>query len=115
MKMQHITIHTAKLDESMKFYKEIAGLDVQAEFNGGVHNIVFLANAKGETCVELLEDADAAYSGRGISIGFHVNNVETYREELMGKGFDVSPLISPNPKTAFFFTKDPNGVEIQFI
>ena len=56
MKMQHVTIHTAKLEESVKFYEEIAGLTVQSELRGkGPHDIVFLANAEGETCVELLE------------------------------------------------------------
>ncbi|MNN74202.1 hypothetical protein D3C81_1903730 [compost metagenome] len=26
-----------------------------------------------------------------------------------------SPIISPNPMTRFFFVKDPNGIQIQFV
>ena len=64
MKMRHVTIHTAKLEESVKFYEEIAGLKIQAELRGkGPHDIVFLANDEGETCVELLEDPDTEVKG----------------------------------------------------
>ena len=116
MKMRHVTIHTAKLEESVKFYEGIAGLKIQAELRGkGPHDIVFLANDEGETCVELLEDPDGAYGGDGLSIGFEAEDTAAYREELITKGMEVTPLISPNPQVTFFFTKDPNGVEIQFI
>ncbi len=117
MKMEHITIKTAMLEESVAFYKEIAGLEVQMEMRGkGPYDIVFLANAKGETCVELIGNKEEAYNGTaGLSIGFHVDDVEKYRGELEAKGFSVSPIISPNPAVKFFFVKDPNGIDIQFI
>lgn len=116
MKMQHITIHTPKLDESVKFYEEIVGLKVVQELRGkGPHDIVFLANAEGETCVELLEDTEQPYGGSGLSIGFKADDVEACREALIAQGLQVTPMIQPNPHVQFFFTKDPNGVEIQFI
>ncbi len=116
MKMQHVTIHTAKLEESVKFYEEIAGLTVQSELRGkGPHDIVFLANVEGETCVELLEDPEGAYRGDGLSMGFAVEDVIRFRQELIDRGLIVTPIICPNPQVSFFFTKDPNGVEIQFI
>lgn len=114
MKMEHVTIHTRKLDESVNFYKTFCGLSVQAELKGDI-NIVFLANATGETCVELIENPDAKPVGDSISMGFHVDDVAAYHKMLEDKGMSPSPIISPNPKTRFFFVEDPNGFNIQFI
>ena len=114
MKMEHVTIHTTKLDESVNFYKTFCGLSVQADLKGDI-NIVFLANAAGETCVELIENPDAKPVGDSISMGFHVDDVEAKREELIAKGLHVTPIIAPNPHVKFFFVEDPNGVTVQFI
>ena len=114
MKMEHVTIQTACLDESVKFYREIAGLKIQREMKGPF-SIVFLANAEDETCIELIESKDTCYSGEGISIGFHVPDVEKYHEELQKKGFEPTPIEAPAPNVKFFFVKDPSGVMIQFI
>jgi len=117
MKMEHITIKTALLEESVAFYQKYAGLEIQMEMHGkGPYDIVFLANAKGETCVELIETKDEAYNGTaGLSIGFHVDDVEAYRNEIEAEGLEPTPMISPNPAVKFFFVKDPNGIDIQFI
>lgn len=114
MKLEHVTIYTAKMEESMNFYQAICGLTIQHEMKVPYH-IAFLANAAGETAVELIENVDAAYKGNGISMGFHVDDVEAYHKALEAKGFLTTPIFSPNPNTKFFFVEDPNGLEIQFI
>ena len=115
MKMVHVTINTSKLEESIKFYEEIVGLKIVRDLRGhGPAKIVFLAEEAGDTCIELI-DSSEAYKGTGLSIGFHVDDVAAHRDALVDKGMDVSPIISPNPATKFFFTFDPNGVKIQFI
>lgn len=114
MKMKHITIYTADLEKSMKFYEDIVGLKLQRDLRQFGSPIVFLAEGD-DPCIELIEDAAKAYSGAGISIGFHTEDVEAKRAELEEKGFAPTPMISPNPNVKFFFIKDPNGVNIQFI
>lgn len=114
MKMKHVTINTAKMEESIQFYKEIVGLEMKVDMRGMGAPIVFLADGDGP-CVELIENPAQAYSGAGISIGFHAADVEAKRAELEEKGFAPTPIIQPNPNTKFFFIKDPNGVTIQFI
>lgn len=114
MKMQHITIQSGAFDEAVKFYQEIVGLKIVGEINGP-HHIAFLANGEGETAVEIIDNPDAAYEGSGISIGFTVDDVEKFRDELIEKGFEPGPMISPNPNVKFFFVKDPSGVSVQFI
>ena len=114
MIMKHVTIHTNELEKSAGFYMELCGLDIVREINGKKH-IMFLAEKKGETCIELIDDSKMQYSGCGLSIGFEVWDAEKYREELISKGITVTEMMRPNPKTSFFFTNDPNGVRIQFI
>lgn len=115
MKMQHITINTMCMEESIRFYQEIVGLTIQADMRGKGSPIVFLANGAGETSVELIADPDHAYTGSGISIGFGADDVEAKREELLQAGYEVTPMIAPNPHVKFFFVTDPNGIKIQFI
>lgn len=115
MKMRHVTISTAKFDESVNFYQTFCGLTIQREMNQPGHHIIFLANAEGETCIELIETPDVPYKGTGISIGFEVGDVPAYHRAQEDKGFCPTPIFSPNPHVQFFFVEDPNGLEIQFI
>lgn len=115
MKMAHVTIHTAKMEDSLNFYQGICGLKVVHEMKGGPMHIAFLKNEEGETAVELIEAPDAAYKGSGISIGFHVDDVVAYHKTLEEKGYNPTPIFSPNPNVKFFFVEDPNGLEVQFI
>lgn len=116
MKMQHVTIMTRCLEDSVKFYQEQVGLTIVRDMRDNpAHQIVFLANAAGEPCVELIANPEAANSSEGISMGFAVDDVEVERKKKEEAGLQPGPMVSPNPKTKFFFVKDPNGVSIQFI
>lgn len=114
--MNHVTIQCADLDKSIKFYEEVVGLHIVGDLRGkGPKNIVFLAKNDGETNVELIDSPEASYQGEGISIGFGCDDVEGYREKLAAEGYNPTPIISPNPHVKFFFVKDPDGLNIQFI
>ena len=115
MKMVHVTIYTGCLEDSIKFYEDIVGLNIQNYLRKLGGNIVFLAKDKGDTQVELIDEPEKAYRGAGISMGFHVDDVEAKREEVIEKGFNPTPIIAPNPHVKFFFVEDPNGVTVQFI
>lgn len=115
MFIPHITIHTRCLEESIRFYQEIAGLSIQRDLREMGAPIVFLAHEAEQTCIELIADAQKPYQGEGLSIGFHTENVEKKREELDRAGLQPTPILSPNPHTKFFFVRDPNGIQIQLI
>ena len=115
MKMVHVTINTGCLEESIRFYEDIVGLSIQDDFRAAGGNIVFLAKDEGDTQVELIDNPEKAYKGAGISIGFHVKDVEAKREEVIEKGLKPTPIITSNPHVRFFFVEDPNGVTVQFI
>ena len=93
MHIDHITIRTSKLEGSIDFYEKIAGLRIVRDLRKVGSQIVFLADADGDTRIELIEVPEGkGYCGSGIS-----------------------EIISPNPSVRFFFTADPNGVQIQFV
>lgn len=115
MKMVHVTIYTACLEDSIKFYEDIAGLKIQVDLRQFGGNIVFLAENKGDTQVELIDEPEKAYRGAGISMGFHVDDVAAKRKEILAKGLHPTPIITPNPEVQFFFLEDPNGLTVQFI
>ena len=82
MKMQHVTIMTRCLEDSVKFYQEQVGLTIVRDMRDNpAHQIVFLANAAGEPCVELIANPEAVNSSEGISMGFAVDDVEVERQK----------------------------------
>ena len=116
MKMAHVTIMTKCMNESVAFYQNAVGLTIQRDMRADqTHPVVFLADRAGETCIELAGGSNSMYYGGGISIGFRVEDIQKEHARKEEMGLRPGPLISPNPKAQFFFVKDPNGVQIQFI
>lgn len=115
MKMLHVTIQTCKFDEEIAFYEKFVGLTMQRDARP-MKKMVFLANDAGETCVEIIETAEAMDAGNQyVSVGFAAEDPDAKREELIAAGFQPTPFISPAPNVRFFFVKDPAGVNVQFM
>lgn len=77
MKFCWATLHVNNLEESIKFYKEIVGLEISSRFPASPNmEIAFLGD--GETKVELIwnKDAEKANMGSDISLGFTVISAE---------------------------------------
>ncbi len=117
MKFCWSTLYVRDMEESLRFYTEIAGLPISRRFQAGPGmEIVFLGD--GETKVELICDAahEAAPVGGDISWGFTVESLDDMLTLVKEKGIPVhSGPFSPNPHTRFFFVLDPNGLKIQFV
>ena len=112
MRMAHVTIRSAKKEETVAFYQRWCGLTIQREMG---EYITFLADEKGATNIEIIREADHPVQASGISIGFEVPDAEGCREEMLRAGLSVTKIESPAPVVRFFFTEDPNGVRIQFV
>lgn len=116
MKLMHVTIQTDKFEEEIEFYEKFAGLKVMRDMRPMEKSIVFLAEDKADTCIEIIENKDAKNAGNSnLSIGFHAEDTDAKRNELAAAGFDPTPVVSPMPDVRFFFVKDPAGVTVQFI
>ena len=118
MKSVWTTMHVKDLEKSIAFYEEAVGLTVENRFPAGPGaEIAFMKSEGTDTKVELLCRAD--FKGRqedvALSLGFETENLDEKRAELQAKGYAVSDVIRPNPNTRFFFVKDPDGIDIQFV
>jgi lactoylglutathione lyase len=117
MKFKHVTLSVADLDASLRFYHDIVGLEVQRRFPAGPgREIVFLGS--GDTKVELIGGAnhDGTELGNGVSMGFATESLEDMIALLRENGYETDGnIISPQPDVQFFFAKDPDGYNIQFI
>lgn len=117
MKFCWTTLHVNDLKESLKFYQEIVGLEIDRRFEAGPdREIVFLGD--GETKVELVDDrnSEAVKIGEDISLGFEVDSVSEKIDFIKDNGIAIhSGPFEPNPEIKFFFIQDPNGLKIQFV
>lgn len=100
----------------MKFYQEVVGLTISRRLAAGPGmDIVFLG--EGETKIELIFDAKHLETNEpgGIFLGFEVDSVDEKIKFLKEKGLEISGPYQPQPYIKFFYVKDPNGVNIQFV
>lgn len=116
MKFCWSTISVKNLEESVKFYEEIVGLNVVNRFPAGPDSeIAFLGD--GETKIELIWNKNKTdiNIGQDISWGFTVDSVDEKINFLKEKGIDIlEGPFQPTPQSKFFFILDPNGLRIQF-
>ena len=115
MKIPHVTIHVKDMEKSLAFYQEVAQIGIQIDLRPMGKPFVFLADDMEATRIELIEDAEHAYQGSGISVGFRCESAEKEMERLKALGYETSDMVSPNPKTKFFFVTDPDGFKVQII
>ena len=105
------------LEESLKFYQEIVGLEESRRFKAGPGmEIVVLGN--GETNIELIynDSIKEVNVGKDISWGFEVDSLDKTIALIKEKGLEIqSGPFQPNPHIKFFYVLDPNGLKIQFV
>jgi lactoylglutathione lyase len=108
----HVTVHTAKLDETIQFYQWLLGLPISMELEPPTGRIVFLGND--ETKLELIGDPRAGQvDAPTLSLGFAVENLEEKLALLDSRQIPHSKVINPQPQTRFAFFNDLNGCCIQ--
>jgi len=112
------TIQVADLEKSIAFYRDVVGLPLNRRFAGGGGGMELAFLGDGPTQVELICVAGRKPAGRveGVTLGFEVASLEERMAHAASKGFPVErgPL-SPNPSMRFFYVRDPDGVEVQFV
>lgn len=115
MKFCWCTINVENMEDSLRFYQEIVGLNLERRFNAGPGmEIAFLG--EGETKIELICNGKKPSIGEDISVGFVVKSLDDMMDFVSKKGIKIhSGPFSPNPHTSFFHVKDPNGLNVQFV
>ena len=125
-KVDHVGIAVSNLDEAIKLYKDVLGLELHGVEVVEEQKVKVAFLPVGDTEVELLESTSpegpiARYieaKGQGIQhIAFQVDNIETALEEMKSKGvrlIDEKPRYGAGgAKIAFLHPKSTNGVLIE--
>ncbi len=111
------TIQVADLEKSIAFYRDVVGLPLVRRFVGGPGvELAFLGD--GPTQVELICAPGRKTPGRveGVTLGFEVASLEPRMALTAAHGYPVDKgPFSPNPSMRFFYVRDPDGVEVQFV
>ena len=117
MKFCWSTLMVKNLEESLKFYQEIVGLEVSRRFQAGPGmEIAFLGD--GDTKIELIcnGSSEEVNVGKDISWGFEVDSLDRALSLIKEKGLEIhSGPFQPNPNIKFFYVLDPNGLKVQLV
>jgi glyoxylase I family protein len=131
-KLSHIVLHVSDMERSLKFYRDILGLEVAFETNsedlgdgaaamtagGGGFRVVGCL-VRGGMVLELTEGMSTAiHDGADDSyiIALSVSDIEEAHGQIIEAG--VSPLMPPMevvPGIKMFFVQDPDGRQIEFV
>lgn len=125
-KVDHIGIAVSNLDDAVKLYKDVMGLELHGTEVVEEQKVKVAFLPVGDTEVELLESTSPEgpiakfieAKGQGIQhIAFRVDNIEAALEEMKEKGMrliDEKPRYGAGgARIAFLHPKSTNGVLIE--
>ena len=114
MKYCWSTVMVKDMDESIKFYQDILGLEIASRFSAMPGLELAFLNA-GDVQLELVCNSESANAviGDAISFGFEVPSLDEALKMVNEKGIAIhsGPFVHPTVK--YFFIQDPNGLKIQ--
>ncbi len=113
MKVKYGTIIVEDMDESIKFYTEVMGLEIDSQYNPQPGVIITLLKGEGDAMIEIIKNAE---SETGLfSMGMEVEDINTTVKELRSKGAKITMEPIPITVGTLAFLEDPNGARIALI
>lgn len=113
MKIKYTTMIVKDMDESIKFYREVMGFEIDSQYDLGPAGAITLLKGEGETMIEIIENPR---DEPGLfSIGMDVEDLDTTLKEIKSKGAKVTMEPTPITVGVLAFIEDPNGVRIALI
>lgn len=126
VKIDHIGVAVESLEESLKVYEGILGLELHGKETVAEQKVTTAFLPLGETEVELLESTDPegpigkfiAAKGQGVQhIAFRVENIDEALAELKAKGVrlidEKARYGAGGARIAFIHPKATNGVLVE--
>ncbi|MCK9151602.1 VOC family protein [Methanobacterium alcaliphilum] len=113
MKIKYITIIVNDMDESIRFYTEVMGFELDSQHNPIPRVTINLLKGEGDTMIELIKTAE---NEKGLfSVGIDVEDMESTLKDLKSKGANITMEPIPITVGTLTFLEDPNGVKIALI
>lgn len=113
MKIGYNTMIVQDMEESIRFYTEVMGFEVDSRYNPLPDTFITLMKGKGDTMIELIQNP--AYDIGFYSIGMTVDDLAATLDELKSKGARITGGPLPITDGSLAFMEDPNGVRIALI
>ena len=113
MKIKYTTMIVDDMEESVKFYRDVMGFEVDSRYDLGPAGTITLLKGEGETMVELIKNP---VDETGLfSVGMDVEDVNATVKELRSKGAKITMEPTPITVGTLAFVEDPNGIRIALI
>lgn len=113
MKIKYTTMIVKDMDESIKFYRDVMGFEIDSQHDLGPAGSITLLKGEGETMIEIIKNP---VDEPGLfSIGMDVEDINSTIKELKSKGAKITMEPTPIKVGTLAFLEDPNGVRIALI
>ncbi|MCE5213139.1 MAG: VOC family protein [Methanobacterium sp.] len=113
MKVKYATMIVKDMDESIKFYTEVMGFEIDSQYDLGPAGAITLLKGEGDAMIEIIKNPT---DEPGLfSIGMDVEDISTKVEELKSKGVKITMEPTTITVGTLAFLEDPNGVRIALI
>jgi lactoylglutathione lyase len=113
MKVKYATMIVEDMAESVGFYKEVMGFEIDSQYNLGPAGSITLMKGEGDAMLELIQNP---MDEIGLfSVGMDVKNLESTVKKLKVKGVKVTMEPTQITVGSLAFIEDPNGIRIALI
>jgi lactoylglutathione lyase len=117
MDLSFVTINVKNIDETVAFYKDVLGFRVTRSFSPQPEmHITFMDDQKGHVLEFIGNEKGETYCGKGISLGFYVDDIDAIRKHLETHNVEIiyGP-ITTGSGVKLMHARDLNGVELGFV
>lgn len=113
MRIGYSTMIVGNMEESVRFYTEIMGFEVDSSYAPKAGSKITLLKGRGETMIELIEDT--SYPVGLYSVGMSVKDLDLIVEKMRSEGVEIMTEITPTLVGRMAMIKDPNGIRYALI
>ena len=113
MKVIYATIIVKDMNESVKFYTEVMGFEVDSKHNPFPGLTITLLKGEGDAMIELIKNTENEVGL--FSVGMEVEDINVTVKELKSKGAKITREPMPISIGTIAFLEDPNGATIVLI
>ncbi len=113
LNVRYVTLIVKDMDESIKFYSEVMGFEIDSQYKPQPEIVITLMKGKGDTMIELIKDN--IHKTGFYSVGMEVDDLKAVLEELKLKGAKITMEPVPTLVGSLAFLQDVNGVNIALI
>lgn len=113
-KIKYATSIIKDMDESIKFYKEVLGFEIDSQYYPPIPgSMITLMKGDGDTMIELIQNPQLDIGF--YSVGMEVDDLDAALNELKSKGVKITGGPAKTLVGHLAFVEDPNGVRICLI